>query len=131
MSHMASEHTPLITTVRVRRQRHRYRHNVLRRFCTIALSSTLVWLFLSFLVTVIVFPRERVPRRHNPDDSWSWPGCKQRNVTYDQLRQILLDTPSSAKAEEWSRYYTSGPHLAGKNYSQASIRYLGCCIVTS
>ncbi|KAG5742517.1 hypothetical protein H9Q70_014677, partial [Fusarium xylarioides] len=23
------------------------------------------------------------------------------------------------KAEEWSRYYTSGPHLAGANYSQA------------
>jgi len=47
------------------------------------------------------------------------PGCKSRNVTYEQLRQLLLDTPSSGKAEEWSRYYTAGPHLAGKNYSQA------------
>jgi len=35
------------------------------------------------------------------------------------LRQILLDTPSSERAEEWSRYYTCGPHLAGKNLSQA------------
>lgn len=49
---------------------------------------------------------------------WSWPGCKHRNVTYEKLREILLSTPSSEKAEEWSRYYTSGPHLAGKNISQ-------------
>jgi N-acetylated-alpha-linked acidic dipeptidase len=31
----------------------------------------------------------------------------------------LLDTPKEEKAQEWSKYYTSGPHLAGKNYSQA------------
>lgn len=32
----------------------------------------------------------------------------------------MLSTPSEAKAKEWSQYYTSGPHLAGKNYSQAA-----------
>ena len=31
----------------------------------------------------------------------------------------MLETPKEEKAQEWSRYYTSGPHLAGKNYSQA------------
>lgn len=31
----------------------------------------------------------------------------------------MLDTPKEEKAQEWSKYYTSGPHLAGKNYSQA------------
>lgn len=32
----------------------------------------------------------------------------------------MLKTPEEKKAEEWSRYYTSGPHLAGKNYSQVT-----------
>lgn len=31
----------------------------------------------------------------------------------------MLSTPSEVKAKVWSQYYTSGPHLAGKNYSQA------------
>src|SRR4051812_24144452 len=114
MSRMASEHTPLIATVQLRRPRRRYKHNVLRRLCTIALSSTLVWLFLSFVLTVLVFPRDWVPHRQYTDDAWTWPGCKLRNVTYEQLREILLETPSSGKAKEWSEYYTSGPHLAGK-----------------
>ena len=30
-----------------------------------------------------------------------------------------MDTPEAERAEEWSRYYTAGPHLAGKNLSQA------------
>jgi N-acetylated-alpha-linked acidic dipeptidase len=30
-----------------------------------------------------------------------------------------LYTPKESKAKEWSKYYTSGPHLAGKNLSQA------------
>ncbi|KAJ5735080.1 uncharacterized protein N7483_000205, partial [Penicillium malachiteum] len=47
----------------------------------------------------------------------SWP--ESSGITYDQLQKILLDTPNSDKVREWSSYYTSGPHLAGKNYSQA------------
>ncbi len=38
----------------------------------------------------------------------------------DKLIEILLSTPSNDSAAEWLRYYTSGPHLAGKNYSQAA-----------
>lgn len=30
-----------------------------------------------------------------------------------------MDTPDGKKAREWSQYYTAGPHLAGKNQSQA------------
>lgn len=37
-----------------------------------------------------------------------------------ELRDILLHTPSSESAAAWLRYYTSGPHLAGQNYSQAA-----------
>ena len=32
---------------------------------------------------------------------------------------MLLETPRPDKAREWQQYYTAGPHLAGKNLSQA------------
>ena len=32
---------------------------------------------------------------------------------------MLLETPNPEKAREWQQYYTAGPHLAGKNLSQA------------
>ncbi|CAK7568077.1 MAG: hypothetical protein SEPTF4163_006058 [Sporothrix epigloea] len=38
----------------------------------------------------------------------------------DELKKILLRTPSNDSAAEWLRYYTSGAHLAGQNYSQAA-----------
>ena len=110
----ASEHTPLITTVKVDaapQPRRRYSHPVVRRFCTLSFSSILLWVsllsFASFTFTLLPRPS-------------SWPGCGhgRSKVDYKQLRQLLLDTPSSKKAEEWQRYYTAGPHLAGKNYSQ-------------
>lgn len=115
---MASEHTPLISTGRVATPRARYPHAVVRRFCTIALASTLVWFFIAVAVSLTIFPNGH--SHHAPDGGWTWPGHGRRKVSYEQLQQILLDTPSSKKAEEWSRYYTAGPHLAGKNYSQAA-----------
>lgn len=116
---MATEYTPLITTVRVAPPRRHYKRNVLGRFCTVALSSTLVWFALAFVISVIVFPHGGIPRKHRDDDTdWSWPGWDRRNVTYEELRRVILETPSSSKIEEWSRYYTAGPHLTGKNYSQ-------------
>jgi N-acetylated-alpha-linked acidic dipeptidase len=47
----------------------------------------------------------------------AWP--QSEGVAYDELKELLLDTPDAAKAREWSLYYTAGPHLAGKNLSQA------------
>lgn len=41
-------------------------------------------------------------------------------VDYQELQSILLTTPNEDHAREWSSYYTSGPHLAGANYSQAA-----------
>jgi len=126
---MSNEHTPLIRTVRVTRPRRHAKRNVVARFCTIALSSTLVWLFLAFVVSILVFPSDHA-RHHDDDDDWSWPGSRRRNVTYDQLRKILLDTPSTLKLEDWSKYYTSGPHLTGKNFSQVCSPYLPLKITT-
>jgi N-acetylated-alpha-linked acidic dipeptidase len=42
------------------------------------------------------------------------------SIPFEELQQILLDTPEAEKAAEWSKYYTAGPHLAGKNLSQAT-----------
>lgn len=128
---MASEHEPLVATNKTGVARpgslcYEYQpprpwpqprpHSVLRRFCTIAAGSTLAWILVSTVISVL--SGDLLTSQHHQHDA-SWPGHCRNKVSYDQLKQILLDTPSSEKAEEWSRYYTSGPHLAGKNLSQA------------
>jgi N-acetylated-alpha-linked acidic dipeptidase len=40
-------------------------------------------------------------------------------MDYADLVEILNFTPNEEKSREWSKYYTSGPHLAGRNLSQA------------
>ncbi|KAK3080499.1 hypothetical protein LTS18_000773, partial [Coniosporium uncinatum] len=45
--------------------------------------------------------------------------AKTQEFTYDDLLDVLSSTPKEEQAEQWSRYYASGPHLAGKNLSQA------------
>lgn len=122
---MPGERTPLIATNPVGLQRRRYPHSVARRFCTIALTSTLIWILFTWVVTAILGPgrehyhRHRGPGHGRDHGEWSWPGHKNRRLGNEDLRKLLLETPSSELAEEWSRYYTSGPHLAGQNYSQA------------
>jgi N-acetylated-alpha-linked acidic dipeptidase len=102
---MANERTPLITTVTVGTPRQRYPHQTLRRFCTIALVSSLITLLITFLFTTTYAPPHSQP-------------CLRKHLSYEELQAILLDTPSPEKAAEWSRYYTAGPHLAGQNLSQ-------------
>lgn len=46
-------------------------------------------------------------------------GAKTAEFTYEDLVDTLTNTPDETNVREWSKYYTSGPHLAGKNYSQA------------
>jgi len=107
---MADERTPLITTVAVGTPRQRYPHQTLRRFCTIALTSSLIALLITFLVTTAYEPPHH---NHHP----------HRHLTFEELQAVLLDTPSSEKAAEWSKYYTAGPHLAGQNLSQVTQQY--------
>lgn len=40
-------------------------------------------------------------------------------MTYEELQRVLLTSPDEGEARKWSEYYTAGPHLAGKNLSQA------------
>ena len=119
-----NEQTPLLTTVIVAPPRQRYSHNYIRRFCTAALGITLLVVVVLFLI-----PAHWLPGNHNEAEwspfhlpssyypSKSWPASE--GLGYEALQQLLLQTPEEDKAREWSQYYTAGPHLAGKNLSQA------------
>lgn len=122
---MANEHTPLLQTVGVAPRRQRYSHSIIRRFSTIALTTTLLIIVALFLLPIGLLPSSN---RHgygiSPYFPWSspyphksWPASE--GLSYKELQDILLTTPKEDKAKEWSEYYTAGPHLAGKNFSQA------------
>jgi N-acetylated-alpha-linked acidic dipeptidase len=109
----SNERTPLIATVRVAPPRQRYRHGTIRRFCTIALCSCLLAAIILFLIPISLIPGHRHHRKPLP-----LPDHDKNAISYEELQAILLNEPKAEKAQEWSRYYTAGPHLAGKNYSQ-------------
>ena len=117
-----NERTPLLTIVRVAPPRERYTHSTLRRLCTIALASTTI-----AVVALFLLPLNWLPRHHhhggqfNPTPS-QYPHKTRPNsddFSYKELQEVLTNTPNEKKAREWSQYYTAGPHLAGKNLSQA------------
>ncbi|KPM34516.1 hypothetical protein AK830_g12054 [Neonectria ditissima] len=111
---MANERTPLIQTVRVGSPRRRYPHHTLRRFFTVVSSALLVCGFTTFAFqTFFSWP---LHHHHGQNNRYSSP---RRGLSPEAVQSILFDTPSPEKAKEWSRYYTSGVHLAGTNYSQA------------
>ncbi|CAM1504106.1 Fc.00g016970.m01.CDS01 [Cosmosporella sp. VM-42] len=114
---MVGERTPLIQTVRVAPPQRRYPHQTCRRFFTIASCALLIGGFVSFLVHAIFIWPNHYHRGHH--GHFPSPGGKHKGLSPEQLQAILFDTPSPEKAEEWSRYYTAGAHLAGKNLSQA------------
>ena len=135
---MQNEHTPLVATVRVERNEPRYRrfpHSTFRRFCTIALSSLLIFAVIGFVLGWAILPNDDHGhkrwhhgnhRNHNHDNDRSSlnpfrssSGLKDNDLTYHDLQQIILETPSEENVRSASQYYTSGPHLAGKNLSQA------------
>ncbi|KAI4615221.1 hypothetical protein J4E83_006947 [Alternaria metachromatica] len=124
---MADESTPLIQRVDVRPHRDRYPHHRLRFVCTTLLSATII---AGGLAAVFLFafappnqdevaPASRFSASSlstsQIPDGWA----HKTALDFEGLKAALLETPSAEKAEEWSRYYTSGPHLAGKNLSQA------------
>ncbi len=121
---METERTPLVATVRVDRHEPRYRsfpHSTFRRFCTIALGSILILAIAGFVLALFLWPDES----HSPRALLSlsrpyhkaWPQSKA--LTFEDLQKIILENPDEKRARDWSKYYTSGPHLAGKNLSQA------------
>ncbi|KAG5926329.1 hypothetical protein E4U42_003423 [Claviceps africana] len=114
---MANESTPLIQTVRLAPPRTRYRHQNCRRFCTLACTCLLILGFASFLTHIVLIRPYFYHHGHHSRYASSHQSGKR--LSHEQLKKILLDTPTADHAREWSQYYTSGPHLAGKNFSQA------------
>ncbi|OAQ96562.1 hypothetical protein LLEC1_07051 [Akanthomyces lecanii] len=114
------ESTPLIRASRaavLAEQRRRRENQTCRRFFIIATSCIALWgLFSFFFQAFFVWPYH-YHRSH--DGRHSATDVDGKILTYDELKTILLDTPDADKAREWSKYYTAGVHLAGKNFSQA------------
>lgn len=111
---MANERTPLIQVVHTAPPRRRYPHQTCRRFFTIASSAILIYAFASFAFhAFFIWPLEH---RHGKHGHYT---ARRKGLSPEDVQSILFDTPSPEQAEEWSRYYTSGVHLAGTNYSQA------------
>ncbi|KAJ5678839.1 hypothetical protein N7462_007083 [Penicillium macrosclerotiorum] len=116
-----SETTPLLE-VSVAPRRPRYPHHALRRTCTYLLGSLLIIVVILFLIPSAILPREHssiwcyLPWAR-PFPHAAWP--QGNGLPYDQLQQVLVNTPSAENVRAWSQYYTAGPHLAGKNLSQA------------
>lgn len=121
---MANERTPLIQTVEVRPHvRDRYPHHRLRFWCTTILSTiVLVGGFVALLLFNFDWKSDKdLPtfdtNAHSSKIAEAW--ARRTSLDYEDLQAILLETPDAEKAREWSEYYTSGPHLAGKNLTQA------------
>ena len=112
----------MIQTVRIVQRPPRYGHATFRRFCTVALGGILVFAVVCFFIPIALVPSNH--GRVSDYMSWSkalpnpsWP--RTNGISKDDLTSILLSTPDENKARAWSKYYASGPHLAGKNLSQA------------
>lgn len=122
---MANERTALLETVQVAPPRQRYSHSTVRQLCTAVLTTSLVIVGALFLVPVRFVPSSP---SHGTGASWyfawsspyphkAWPASD--GLSYKHLQDILLTTPQEDQIRHWSEYYTAGPHLAGKNFSQA------------
>jgi N-acetylated-alpha-linked acidic dipeptidase len=126
---MADESTPLIQRVDVRPHRDRYPHHRLRFLCTTFLSATIIagglaaFLIFSFAPpnrNEEIAPASRLSMLSSLTSSRIPEGWAHKTaLEFEDLQATLLETPNAEKAKEWSQYYTSGPHLAGKNLSQA------------
>lgn len=120
----SNEQTPLLQSVIITSPRPRYSNNVFRRFCTIALATTLIVIVILFLLPTSWLPEGQPGKEFSDYLPWSsplphnaWP--QSQGLPYEELQELLLKTPKAEKAREWSQFYTSGPHLAGRNLSQA------------
>jgi len=80
-----------------------------------------VLVFFAILSLLVLIPFHLFPTINLPFSKGilPYPSFPASEISIDELMKILHKTPKPQKAREWSKYYTSGPHLAGKNLSQA------------
>ncbi|KAK6340203.1 hypothetical protein TWF730_001969 [Orbilia blumenaviensis] len=118
-----SERSPLLAVVPTRSYGRRHRSTTCTRFCYIFFQVTI---FYSILYLLILLPLRILPDwssplkwRDIPPPHERYPLPKNKDLGIEKLVKILQDTPDAAEAKQWSKYYSSGQHVAGKNYSQA------------
>lgn len=121
---MSDERTPLIAIVQTRPHRDRYPHHTLRSICTTLLSVSLFTGLIAAVLILNFVPLDDESESLSRQSTYLFKGIphgwpSSRGLDYDDLVTILRETPNREIARQWSRYYTSGPHLAGKNLSQA------------
>lgn len=114
-----AERQPLLSTVPLSAAPTRYpstRSRTLRRGVTVLLSIGLSYLFLSLL-----FPSLPPFGVHSTAFIKSQQNARAHSsrMPLAMLEELMLLTPREEMARKHSQYYTSGPHLGGKNYSQA------------
>ncbi|PHH51860.1 putative glutamate carboxypeptidase [Ceratocystis fimbriata CBS 114723] len=124
---MTSEHTPLLgrphatATGRPRRSRQLSGCAIFVRWVMIGCGSMLLTAGLVLVVLSLLLAAPYGPGHASVIDTVK-SGLhhnKAHSIPHHELQDILINTPSAERSEEWSRYYTDGPHLAGKNLSQA------------
>lgn len=116
-----NERTPLLV-VHVAPRQPRYTHSRVRRTCTFSLAALLGVAVVLFLLPVAILPREHgsiwdyLPwARPFPHPEWP----SSQGISYKGLQDILQTVPDAENVRDNTKYYASGPHLAGKNLSQA------------
>ncbi|KAK0318705.1 hypothetical protein LTR91_020178 [Friedmanniomyces endolithicus] len=132
------ERLPLLQRVSVEEDhREHYPNHAVRRFCTIALTAIPILTLAIIFFCIAIAGQSDLFGDHQTENApflslpisdgvvsneyklphAAWPASD--GISYDKLKQILQDTPSPERAREWSQYYTAGPHMTGKNRSQA------------
>ena len=100
----------------------------LRRYCTVVLTAVPLLTLLIILFCIAIGGESDLFGEHEsvvriiesldlPLPHSAWP--ESDGLSYQSLKKILSETPDPEKARGWSKYYTAGPHLCGKNLSQA------------
>jgi N-acetylated-alpha-linked acidic dipeptidase len=124
----SDEQAPLIRRVRIAASHPRKRPHYKSRFCGIAICSPILFVVLTFVFPILLFGPatslvenvSRLPRYlpfFMPLPHSGWPNS--HGLSFKALQDVTSSSIDSERIRESSRYYTSGPHLAGKNYSQA------------
>jgi N-acetylated-alpha-linked acidic dipeptidase len=123
-----SERQPLIQRVRVAARHPNKRPHACSRFIGIAIGSTLIFMLGCVILPVLLIGPatsfkqaiSRLPRYipwWMPTPHGSWPAT--RGIEYEDLVDTVISTPNPKLIRQSSGYYTSGPHLAGLNYTEA------------
>ncbi|TGZ76333.1 peptidase M28 [Ascodesmis nigricans] len=115
-----SERRPLLPRVPVSDPAPRYPHA--RRFRAVV-STVLAVVLVFILAQLFLVPGPTYLPQSVATTFAEWvfgyEWSSENRTPLEELENVMLSTPDEEHAKAWTQYYTSGPHLAGKNLSQA------------